>query len=144
MWPKNFPKRKKPLQGRSPFNIKKHMKQLLLSFLLKPKFIGQIVTWLASAIGGLVIAYLPMVPDIIQKIILALFDIPAGVELNQVGIAAAVAPFLAWLINWLVQRVLVKDNNAVLADLQPVGYAGKIDGHVGPVAKRVIDSLIRK
>lgn len=120
------------------------MKQLLLSFLLKPKFIGQIVTWLASAIGAFVITYLPMVPDIIQKIILALFDIPAGVELNQVGIAAAVAPFLAWLINWLVQRVLVKDNNAVLSELQPVGYEGKLDGWVGPVAKRVIDALIEK
>lgn len=120
------------------------MKKLLLSFLLKDKFLGQLAAWIASALAAALISFIPGAPEIVQTIVVSLLQLPEGVELTQPGIAAALTPFLLWVINALVQRVLVKDNNAVLSELQPVGYEGKLDGWVGPVAKRVIDGLIRK
>lgn len=120
------------------------MKQLLLSFLLKDKFIGQLVAWITSAIGALAISFIPGAPEWIQVVIVHLLQLPEGVEITQAGIATALTPFILWIINALVQRVLVRDNNAVLTELKPAGYEGKIDGWVGPVAKSVIDGLIRK
>lgn len=121
------------------------MKRLLLRLFLRDKLIGQIAAAVASAAAAYGMTYIPGAPDLIKVVLVALLQLPEGTDLTQAGLTAGLTPIILALLNSLVQEFVVRDNNKVLADLKEAGtYEGKIDGWVGPQAKKALDDLIEQ
>lgn len=119
------------------------MKRILLRLVLRDKFLGQLAAAAASAAAAYGMTLIPGAPGIVSLVVGALLQLPEGTELSQASLAAALTPILLAAINAVVQELVVRDNNSLLADLQDAGvYDGRIDGHVGPVAKAAVDRLI--
>lgn len=118
------------------------MKNFLLSFLLRERFLGQFIAALVSIFAAWLLAYLPGANQIVVIIVTALFNVPDVASLDHSTITAVLTPLILTFVNAIVQEFLVRGNNTVLAELQDVGvYEGKVDGWFGPNAKKAIDRL---
>lgn len=121
------------------------MKRLLLRLFLRDKLIGQIAAAVASAAAAYGMTYVPGAPDLIKIVLVALLQLPEGTDLTQAGLTAALTPVILAVLNTLVQEFVIRDNNKILADLKDAGtYEGKLDGWVGPDAKKALDNIIEQ
>jgi hypothetical protein len=118
------------------------MKQLFLRLFLRDRLIGQIASAAAAAAAAYLMTLIPGLPAIAQAALAAALSLPEGATLTQGGLTAALTPVILAVINGVVQELVARDNNKVLAELKLSGvYDGKLDGWVGPIAKKGIKIL---
>ncbi len=119
------------------------MKKLLLKFVLRDKFVGQIASAAASAAAAWLVSLIPGAPELVITILRSVLEVPQGTEITAAGVTVMLTPVIYSVLSAVVQEMVSKDANVVLNQLKDAGvYSGPIDGWVGPIASEGVEKLV--
>ena len=118
------------------------LKSRFIGLFFGDKFIKKISTTIAAVLFSFIASYIPGAPEVVKLALATLFDLPPGTVLTAAGFVAAVAPFIAIILDFFIKSVIAKDNNAALSLLKDQGvYQGPLDSWVGPNAQSALRKL---
>lgn len=118
------------------------MKRLFLRLFLRDKLIGQIAAAAASALAAYLMTLIPGLPGLVQITLSAALQLPEGTQITQSGLTATLTPIFLAILNALIQELVIRDNNKLLAELKADGvYEGPLDGWVGEIARDSVKAL---